>query len=81
MAYVLTMKKSGTRMTYVAATPEAALAKALQFRRQGFRVEVVDQGSGARVEDRDLEALAVSRGLGEEVYEAAPQDPEDLQIG
>jgi hypothetical protein len=36
MAYVLTMKKSGTRMTYVAATPEAALAKPSSFAGKGF---------------------------------------------
>jgi hypothetical protein len=81
MAYVLTMKKSGMRMTYVAPTPEAAIAKALQFRRQGIRVEVVDQGSGARVEDSDLEALVVSRGFGGEVHEGAPQNPHDLKLG
>ena len=81
MAYVLTMNKSGTRMTYVAATPEAALAKALQFRRQGLRVEVVDQASGARVEDRDLEALVDSLEFGAGVHEDTPQLPEDLKLG
>lgn len=61
MSYTLNARKPGAQSRYAAPTPEAALAAAHELRARGYSFAIIDNATGAQVDEVDLEDIIDSR--------------------